>query len=472
MELDQQLTEGLTADILEQRDPYAFFMQNEPHLNKIEPQIDPETGWRYTYRDIGMVRNASEAHTKEMKVFLEPIPHVVLPEQNVQLRGWYKGKYEPDNVRPRPCMTDALLTQPYGGFCAVGCAFCYINHGVRGYRGQGLATVDPLYGGKIRKQIEGMRIGTAVYMSSFIDPFLELEDHYHNTRDTSQAAVDHGLPIFFLTRKHVPGWAYDHLKLNKHSYMQFSINTSKPDDWRKLSPRAESLEHQIEQVREMRRQGIYVSIQVNPIVAGVVSNDDIVELIHMLAEAGADHLIFKFVEISYPAVQAMIQQMKVRFGEARGQAFGDLFTCNIGGQRTIDEAYRKAALDRFSIECKKAGVTMSLCYEYEYERDASGNILSKRGKSMGFKYLTADQCHGHRVPIYHRQTGQELFQPMDVCNNAGCLSCGDEFGGDDKVPCGSRMLGSAPKLMPVDYKNPIDLSKYQGRFIPLRRADF
>jgi DNA repair photolyase len=442
-------------------DPYEYFMKNEPHVNLTPIEVDPVNGLRYTTRKVAMTRGMSEDNKKEMKIYLDPLPHVVL-DQNIPLRGWYKGKHEADNTRPRPCMTDAILTQPYGGFCAVGCGFCYINHGMRGYRSQGLATVDPNYGEKCRKQFAKMNIAPAVYMSSFIDPFLELEDVYHNTQNTAQAAVDCGLPIFFLTRKTAPGWAYDLLKKNKYSYMQFSINTSDPEKWRRLSPRANPLEVQFEQVAEMHRQGIYVSIQVNPIVPGVVDNADIVRLIHRLAEAGADHLIFKFVEITFPSAQALIKQIAMRFGPAKGKEFGDLFTCNIGGWKTIDETYRKAALDLFSAECKKAGVTMALCYEYEFERDKEGKVIRSRGASMNAKYLTADQCHGHRVPFFFRTDLKAPFEEMKVCPPVGCLTCADGVGGDEtKVPCGSALLGSAKALEMKDFKGTahLDLKK-------------
>lgn len=453
------MQELVLMEDLESIDPYEFHMRNEPHLNKIPVEIDPATGWRFTFRDIGMTRNAKDEHTKEHKVYLDPLPHIIL-DQDIPLRGWYKAKHEPKGVRARPCYSEALLSQPYGGFCTVGCGFCYINNGTRGYRGQGITTVDPNYGEKIKKQISKMTLGTAVYMSSFIDPFLELESYYHNTQKCSEAATSAGLPIFFLTRKEVPGWAYDQLLLNKHSYMQFSINTSSPEDWRRLSPRAASLYTMVEQVKEMKRRGIYVSIQVNPIMAGIISNEDICELIHRLAQAGADHLIFKFVEIVYPSVKGLVEQMKKRFGEERANKFEQLFTCNIGGVRTIDEDYRKNALDLFSVECKKAGVTMSLCYEYEYERDGTGKILNSTGVSMGAKYMTSDQCHGHRVPMYSRSSLSDLFTPIEECPPSGCLTCGEQSGGEDKVPCGSAALGSAGALRPVDFKNiPIRIEK-------------
>lgn len=451
-DLPDELTEQELSD-LEYKDPYAYHMRSESHYNKAPIEIDPETGWRYTYREIGMTRNAKDEDKKLMKVYLEPVPHVVV-DQDIKMRGWYKAKHEPAAVRPRPCFTDALLTQPYGGFCHVGCGFCYINNGVRGYRGQGIATVDPNYGEKITKQLRGMRKAAAVYMSSFIDPFIELEDHYHNTQKCAEAADAVGLPMFFLTRKQIPGWAYDLVAKNKYSYMQMSINTSNSADWRKLSPRALSLEAMIDQVRECKRRGIYVSIQVNPIVAGVVSNEDIVALIHMLGQAGADHLIFKFVEIVYPSAPAMVMNMEKRFGD-RALKFKDLFTQNIGGVKTIAEEYRKAALDIYSRECKKAGVTMSLCYEYEYDRNPeTGAILSHTGKSMAPRYTTSDQCHGHRVPIFTRNSADEMFVPMEECPPTGCLYCGEKFGGEDKVPCGNPELAAAIAWEPKHLKTP------------------
>lgn len=453
-----------------ERKKYDRYMQPETHIRQKEGDgIDPDTGWRYEFWDIGMTRNARAESKKMMKVFLDPIPHVVLPSQHVPLRGWYKSKFEPSNIRPRPCFTDALLTQPYGGFCAVGCCFCYINNGSRGYRGQGVTVVDPTYPEKIAKQLTTMRTAAAVYMSSFIDPFLEVEEHYHNTERVARAVDAQGLPMFFLTRKQPPGWAFDLLTHNKYSYMQFSINTSDAADWRLLSPKAVSLPQQLDNVREMHRRGIYISIQVNPIIAGVTTNEHILKLIHDLAEAGANHLIFKFVEIVYPAVQGMVRQIKARFRE-RADAFEALFTQNIGGVRTIDEDYRIAALDLFKAECAKVGVTMSLCYEYVYERNPDGSIKNKTGVSIGRKYITGDQCHGHRVPMFSRRETTQPFEPIESCPPSGCLYCADDFGGETNVPCGNILLAKAPALLPPMLREPANTREHGGnpeRLLPM-----
>ncbi len=411
-------------------------------------KVDEKTGWRYEYREIGMLRNAK--NTKTMKVFLDPVPHIVL-DQNVPLRGWYKSKVEPKAVRPRPCYTEALLTSPYGGFCPTGCAHCYVNNGNRGYRSQDVTVVDPSYPDKVARQLKRMKIGSAMYLSSFTDPFLQLEEHYHNTQRTAQAAIDVGLPIFFLTRRLVPDWAYDQLLQNIHSYMQFSINTPSANDWRLFSPGSPSLGIMMEQIRNMKDRGIYVSIQINPIVAGITSNKEIVKLIYWLAECGADHCIFKFVEIVYPSVPNLIGKMRKRFG-ARADKLEALFTQNIGGVRSIDEEHRIAGLELFSETCKKAGVTMALCYEYKYERDEEGNVVNKTGVNLGPTFMTSDQCHGHRVPIYVKRG--DRFEPLDVCPPGGCLYCSEEHNGT--VPCGDERLGAAIALSPAN------LGEYYG----------
>lgn len=429
---------------------YGEFLEMENQMR--EPGgVDEETGWRYEYWHVAMTRNAAAESRKRMKVYLDPAPHVRL-DQNVPLRGWYKPKVERAGARPRPCYTEALLTQPYGGSCPVRCVFCYVNNGLRGYRGQGLTVVDPQYPVKVAKQLSRMRSATAFYISSFTEPFQPgIEDHYHNSQRTAAVATKAGLPIFFLTRQTPPGWAVDAVRRNPFSYFQFSINTPRRDHWRVLSPRAAPLDDQIGAVRDLAARGVYVSIQVNPIMAGVTTVEEVCELIWELAEAGANHLIFKHVEIVSPAAKAMTKKMRRLFPD-RAEAFTDLFSETIGSLRSVKEEYRIAALDRYLKETKAAGVTMGLCYEYRYGRDAAGRITDRAGVSLGPEYTTGDQCHGRRVPMYSRPDVRMPFTPITVCDPGGCLYCADRH--PEGVPCGTPMLGEARALKPGDYKEP------------------
>lgn len=432
---------------------YEYFMRPEPRedLGPIYKIDDEYCGKETEVREmnVGMVRNAKEENKKRVLVFLKPFPHTRIDTAK-PLQGWYKSLHEPEGVRPRPCFTEAVLTEPYGGFCAVGCSFCYINSGFRGYRGTGLITVPLNYGEQIKKQLSKMSLSAAGYFSSFTDPFTPLENFYHNTENAAREFVNVGLPIFFLSRLRYPDWAVDLLTQNKHSYAQKSINTCDAEDWRKLSPGALPLKQHFSDITRLKKKGIYISIQVNPILPGVTSHEQIETLFKQLKKAGADHVIVKFVEAGYSWAPAMVERTIKRFGEERGRIFESLFTENIGGQRTITEDYRLPAHERYAAAAKKNGLTYATCYEYKKERDSSGKIINATGVSIGREFTTAEQCHGQRVPMYSRDSLDEQFKPMDACPPSGCLYCASENSG--KARCGDEELGQAKAMRASDYK--------------------
>lgn len=448
-------------------DMYQYFMRPEPrdNLGPIREVEDPYLG-RVKVRDlrIGMTRNAKEENKKTVTAYLSPYPHTRIDSAK-PLQGWYKSLHEAPGTRNRPCFTEAVLTEPYGGWCAVGCAFCYVNSGFRGYRGTGLITVPLNYGEQIAKQLKTMRRAAAGYFSSFTDPFTPLEEFYHNTELAAREFVKVGLPIFFLSRLRYPSWAIDLLRQNPHSYAQKSINTSDPEDWRKLSPGALGYGYHIADIARLRRAGVYVSIQCNPIVPGVTSHAHILKLFKDLANAGANHVIVKFVEAGYSWAPAMVERMVRRFGP-RGQAFADLFTDNQGGQRCVEEGYRLRAHQLYSTAAKRLGLTYATCYEYRYERDTDGNITNKTGVSIGREFTTASQCHGPAVPMYTRGSADTPFTPVDECPPSGCLYCAAESD-DGKAKCGDELAGQATALRLADLRIPIGQGKGRRVELPL-----
>lgn len=447
-----------TSKFIDQEDEtkqtYQYFMRPEPFedLGPIETINDEFTGRQMKVRTmkIGMVRNATVK--QERLVYLEPYPHIRL-EKGKDLQGWYKSKHVGPQERPRPCFSEAILTEPYGGYCSVGCAFCYVNSGIRGYRGSGLITVPVNYGEHVRRQLATMKTSAAGYFSSFTDPFLDLESVYHNTQRGAEQFVAQGLPIFFLSRKKYPDWAIELLMQNKYSYAQKSINTSDPDDWRLLSPGAIGLFDNMRDISRIRAQGVYVSIQCNPIIPGVTTHEQIERLIEMLAAAGANHMIVKFVEAGYSWAPAMVQRIKRRFGEERGGEFERLFVDNMGGQRCVSEKYRIEGHKRYAAKAARCGLTYATCYEYGYQYNPDGSKLNSIGVNLGPQFMTSDQCHGHRVPMFTRQGTAQRFQEIEECPPSGCLTCADETG---QSKCGSPWLGEAKALRLVDLRKSYD----------------
>lgn len=330
---------------------------------------------------------------------------------------------------------------------------CYVNSGFRGYRGSGLISVPVNYGAQVRQMLSKTKTSAAGYFSSFTDPFLPLEDVYHNTQNGAMEFVRLGLPVFFLSRMSYPGWAFDLLQQNKYSYAQKSINTPDPEDWKKLSPGALSLMEHLDEIRELSRRGIYVSIQVNPIIAGVTTHDDIERLLEMLKEAGANHVIFKFVEAGYSWAPAMVERIMRRFGDNRGAAFRDLFVENsAGSQKTVIEEYRREGFRRYQAKANALGLTMALCYEYA--KDDLG-----KWRSIGGDYMTSDQCHGQRVPMFTRSSTQSptgkpvAFREVEACPPSGCLTCASD--NDGAARCGNEERGKAKAMRAPDYKESV-----------------
>jgi DNA repair photolyase len=429
---------------------YRFFMRPDPDMRDfvgpIETRYDELTGREMRYRaaKVSMLRGAEA--TQEVEVFLDPLPHIRLPKAK-PLQGWYQPAFpESPKSRPRPCYTDAELTEPYGGMCPVGCSFCYINSGFRGYRGTGLMTVPINYGDQVRAMLKKQRTGAAGYFSSFSDPFLALESYYHNTQRAAEAFDEVGLPVFFLSRLQYPGWALDLLTKNKYSYAQKSINTPDPEDWKKLSPGALPLMDHLDEIREMRRRGIYVSIQVNPVVPGIVTHEDVERLFEMLAEAGANHVIVKFVEAGFSWAQAMGDRIVQRFGDNRAAGFRELFTQNIGGQRTVAEEYRMEGHRRYRAKATQLGLTYAVCYEYRA-------VPGTAGVSVGREFMTSDQCHGQRVPMFTRLTTDVPFSEVEACPPSGCLTCAADNEGAPR--CGNELMGEAKALRAPDFRNPV-----------------
>jgi DNA repair photolyase len=335
---------------------------------------------------------------------------------------------------------------------------CYINSGSRGYRGSGLITVPINYGDWVTKRLEKMQRGQAGYFSSFTEPFINLEDYYHNTQAGAMAFTKAGLPVFFLSRKRYPDWALDVLKMNKYSYAQKSINTPDPAVWKKLSPNAIELNDNFEDLKRIHDAGIYTSIQVNPIIPGLVTHEGVEELLEKLAKSGANHVIVKFVECSWAFTTVMVARVRKQFGDKIGDAFAEVFTENqCGAQRTVNENYRRDGHTRYRKLATKLGMTYSLCYEYTNTTRNDPTATKKVWHSMGSEFRTSDQCHGHKVPFFVKtpESGDQFLPLEEYCPPAGCLTCPTVAGdGANLGACGDQLFSDAKALVEKDFKVP------------------
>lgn len=318
---------------------------------------------------------------------------------------------------------------------------CYVTHGTRGYRATGIATSNPDYPDLMAKCIQKMNVSGAFYISSFTEPFQHLEDTYHITQRLTEVIVGEELPLFYLTRLLPPDWAVDALLANPYSYMQWSINTSNDHHRRLMSPGIASYDAVFAKMHELSSRGIYISVQCNPILAGITTLDELVDLVRLVADAGGHHIIFKFAEQVYSNRKLLLERLsKSRLPNV--DKFDKLLSQTIGGVYTIDQGVRLEWLRVLLEETRDYDITMSTCYEY-YDNKTQG------GANLAPWFTTSDQCHGRGVPIYYRPELGAQFKPLPGCYRKGCLWC-KEYG---TRACGNEELLQAKALQYKDLRS-------------------
>jgi hypothetical protein len=248
------------------------------------------------------------------------------------------------------------------------------------------------------------------------------------------------LPVFYLSRKLPPEWAVEALLENPYSYMQWSVNTSNNDHYRKMSPGSYTIDEVLNAVYNLACIGIYTSFQCNPIIAGVTTLDDLVELVRLGAEAGLDHIIFKFAEQVFNQRQLLIDRLR-EHKLPNMDVFESLFNQTIGGVYTVQEDVRIEWLEVLLEKTREVGITMSTCYEY-YDDGAAGTSLAPY-------YTTSDQCHGRGVPVHFRPEPDQPFEPLPGCYRKGCLYCAD-YG---TLVCNNEVLLQARALKYSDLRD-------------------
>jgi len=348
----------------------------------------------------------------------EPRPHLIA-RTSKQLHGWWPGK--------RDCTAERLLINPYNG-CTHDCGFCYA-HALPGrfatFVQHGLVTVCEGFDQEVGRQLDSLLVASCGYLSPVTDPFQPLDEVYRLSLGIIRAFVDRGLPVEFVTKGRVPDEALELMAGHDHCFGQVSILTMDETRHRALVPGGASIAALLDNIRRLKRAGMYAVARVDPVIPHLTDDpDELRQLVRAVAEAGADHLVASCMDVPLIARQRVLDRLTLALPPAARQAWlrnwEQLYRERIGGSAHAAEGYRRDLFAYLRQIAGEAGLTFALCMEY--------GAPARRGElpvGLNREYTSTRNCEGLDVPIYVRDQPGERFRPVLGCDGA-CLWCSPE----------------------------------------------
>lgn len=177
-------------------------------------------------------------------------------------------------------------------------------------------------------------------ITAFTDPYQQAEANYRLTRQTLRVLADHGQPTLILTKS--PTILEDLVLLERiHSQslavVMFTLLTIDPYLAEKLEDKAAVPLLRLEAITALKRAGIPVGVALLPILPYVNDTDLILDAtLRAIAAAGADFVVWDFLNIPNERHRARINEMLSRIGRYPPSYYRDLYN----GQSMPDAAYR------------------------------------------------------------------------------------------------------------------------------------
>ena len=379
-----------------------------------------------------------KAGKQEYEVINDPVPHILVDSKK-KMHGWRRA-YEPNHARE--CTAERLLINPYNG-CSNSCCFCYANAmgygGFELYLSKKIVTVSKDFDKQIAKQLDEISIGSCGYLSAVTDPFQKINEKYKLSEKIITEFNKRNLPIEIITKSRIPEEAIELLKQNKHNFAQVTILTPDESIRQKVIPYAADTKTLDENVSRLVKAGISTVIRIDPIIPGVTDRrQDLEFLVQKCSGMGASHIIASVLDIPTKIKQRISSRLSAEKPYFNENSFPEKMFNDLNK----DTAYRKKIFSFMREQCNKAGITFSLCMEFEPTNEKKEGKPMLKG--MNAEFMSSRNCEGIDTPIHIKKNNR--FEPVEGCDGA-CLKC------DKKpIPCGIPELQKAGKWEMKDYK--------------------
>ncbi|MBS1965132.1 MAG: radical SAM protein [Chloroflexi bacterium SZAS-1] len=242
----------------------------------------------------------------------------------------------------RPTINEYFLSSysmaVYDG-CEFGCPYCDgwayrmrpFNETVR------VATDLPLFA---EQELAATDRGDLIGITALTDPYQPAEATYRLTRQLLQRLADCGQPCLILTKSQA---VLEDLvlleRINQQSLaiVMFTLLTIDPYLSAKLEEKAPPPALRLEAIAELKRAGIPVGVAYLPVIPYVTDTDYMLSsTLHAIVEAGADFVVWDYLNIPSERHRARINEMIARIGTYPPSYYRDLY----GNQALPDATYR------------------------------------------------------------------------------------------------------------------------------------
>ncbi len=277
---------------------------------------------------------------------------------------WSFGEKKNMYVRPfDPWRKTSLCTcpfkysvNPYTG-CFHGCLYCYASSYIKDFFNP-RPKEDFLR--RVQRDLEKIKEGSIINISSSSDPYQPLEEKYRYTRHLLEMLKDRFI-IEIVTKSDLVTRDVDVLSSSR-SLVSITVTTLDSGIARLLEPRAPPPKRRVEAIERLTEAGVPVVVRLDPLIPGL--NDDIeniIEVLEAVSLAGANHIVSSTYKVKpdnlgrlskvFPEVIPRVKELYLEKGQ------------KIHGYIYASRSYRAEILKLVKVEAEKRGMTFATCRE-------------------------------------------------------------------------------------------------------------
>ncbi len=248
--------------------------------------------------------------------------------------------------------------QPYTG-CSHRCIYCYATSYIRARN----ARPKKDFVRRLLRDLRRINPYKPINMSTSSDPYTPEEEKYELTRKALEIMVPLGIKILITTKGTMIVRDLDIVSRGNVAVM-ITITTMKINIVQKLEPNAPTPKKRMETIQILRESGIPAGVRIDPVIPLINDDpDELVELVDMVADAGAQHIVTS----TYKAKPDNLKRIITVFPDI-GPELRRMYTRGkrIGGYWYLPRNIRREILDPVIRRARERKLTVATCREGFY----------------------------------------------------------------------------------------------------------